>query len=126
MVSSARQFALSQGFKETNTLSPTAKAKWEEHKKLGIHERPFMRLKHTTTAQQQQQHQQSDKSKATNSAAIGHDTVGLLVLTREGDLYGGCATSGLSFKDVGRVGDSPIIGSGLYVDNEVCYSFYRC
>ncbi len=35
------------------------------------------------------------------------------------DLYGGSATSGMGFKESGRVGDSPLIGSGLYVDNEV-------
>ncbi len=35
------------------------------------------------------------------------------------DLYGGCATSGAAFKECGRVGDSPLIGSGLFVDNDV-------
>lgn len=47
-----------------------------------------------------------------------HDTIGMLALTAEGDLSGGCSTSGLAFKMRGRVGDSPIIGAGLYVDNE--------
>jgi isoaspartyl peptidase/L-asparaginase-like protein (Ntn-hydrolase superfamily) len=48
-----------------------------------------------------------------------HDTVALLVLGADGNLAGGCSTSGLGHKLPGRVGDSPIIGSGLYVDNEV-------
>ena len=48
-----------------------------------------------------------------------HDTVTLIVLDTNGDLAGGCSTSGWSGKIPGRVGDSPIIGSGLYVDNEV-------
>ncbi len=48
-----------------------------------------------------------------------HDTVTLIVLDKNGDIAGGCSTSGLSGKIPGRVGDSPIIGSGLYVDNEV-------
>ena len=48
-----------------------------------------------------------------------HDTVTLIVLDNNGDIAGGCSTSGLSGKVPGRVGDSPIIGSGLYVDNEV-------
>ena len=48
-----------------------------------------------------------------------HDTVTLIVLNTNGDLAGGCSTSGWSGKIPGRVGDSPIIGSGLYVDNEV-------
>ena len=48
-----------------------------------------------------------------------HDTIALLVLSADGNVAGGCSTSGLSGKLPGRVGDSPIIGSGLYVDNEV-------
>src|SRR6185295_17294058 len=48
-----------------------------------------------------------------------HDTIALLVLGRDGNIAGGCSTSGLSGKLPGRVGDSPIIGGGLYVDNEV-------
>jgi L-asparaginase/N4-(beta-N-acetylglucosaminyl)-L-asparaginase len=49
----------------------------------------------------------------------GHDTIALLLLGADGNLAGGCSTSGLAGKLPGRVGDSPIIGSGLYVDNEV-------
>lgn len=48
-----------------------------------------------------------------------HDTIALLVLGADGNLAGGCSTSGLAGKLPGRVGDSPILGSGLYVDNEV-------
>lgn len=48
-----------------------------------------------------------------------HDTIALLVLGSDGDLAGGCSTSGLGGKHPGRVGDSPILGGGLYVDNEV-------
>ena len=49
----------------------------------------------------------------------GHDTVALLVLGANGDVAGGCSTSGAGGKLPGRVGDSPILGSGLYVDNAV-------
>ncbi|MCP5024068.1 MAG: N(4)-(beta-N-acetylglucosaminyl)-L-asparaginase [bacterium] len=49
----------------------------------------------------------------------GHDTIGLLILDADGNLYGGCSTSGAGGKTPGRVGDSPILGSGLYLDNEV-------
>ena len=49
----------------------------------------------------------------------GHDTIALLVLGADGNIAGGCSTSGLGGKLPGRVGDSPILGSGLYVDNEV-------
>lgn len=48
-----------------------------------------------------------------------HDTIGMLAVGPGGNIAGGCSTSGLQFKMNGRVGDSPIIGAGLYVDNEV-------
>jgi N4-(beta-N-acetylglucosaminyl)-L-asparaginase len=51
--------------------------------------------------------------------AKGHDTIALLIVGANGDIAGGCSTSGLGGKLPGRVGDSPIIGSGLYVDNEI-------
>jgi isoaspartyl peptidase/L-asparaginase-like protein (Ntn-hydrolase superfamily) len=57
-------------------------------------------------------------NRATNSKA-NHDTITLLVLGADGTISGGCSTSGLANKYPGRVGDSPICGSGLYVDNEV-------
>ena len=48
-----------------------------------------------------------------------HDTIGLLALDKKGDISGACTTSGLSWKMHGRVGDSPVIGAGMFVDNEV-------
>lgn len=54
-----------------------------------------------------------------NVDRAGHDTVTVLLLDANGDLAGGCSTSGAGGKLPGRVGDSPILGSGLYVDNEV-------
>lgn len=48
-----------------------------------------------------------------------HDTIALVGIDENGDLYAGCSTSGWGYKTPGRVGDSPIIGSGLYVDNEI-------
>ncbi|PQJ31041.1 glycosylasparaginase [Nonlabens arenilitoris] len=48
-----------------------------------------------------------------------HDTIGMLCMDQHGDIAGACTTSGLSYKMKGRVGDSPIIGSGLFVDNEI-------
>src|SRR5690606_27754388 len=48
-----------------------------------------------------------------------HDTIGMIALDTRGNLSGACTTSGMAFKMHGRVGDSPIIGAGLYVDNEV-------
>lgn len=57
--------------------------------------------------------------KRKQQAAGGHDTIALICLAPNGDLAGGCSTSGRAYKLPGRVGDSPIIGSGLYVDNDV-------
>lgn len=48
-----------------------------------------------------------------------HDTIGIIGIDQKGDLSGACTTSGLAYKMAGRVGDSPIIGAGLFVDNEV-------
>ncbi|WP_026837411.1 N(4)-(beta-N-acetylglucosaminyl)-L-asparaginase [Gillisia sp. JM1] len=48
-----------------------------------------------------------------------HDTIGMLCIDENGDLAGACTSSGLSYKVNGRVGDSPIIGSGLFIDNEI-------
>lgn len=48
-----------------------------------------------------------------------HDTIGMLCMDQYGDIAGACTTSGLSYKMKGRVGDSPIIGSGLFIDNEI-------
>ncbi|MDF1836863.1 MAG: N(4)-(beta-N-acetylglucosaminyl)-L-asparaginase [Planctomycetota bacterium] len=49
----------------------------------------------------------------------GHDTIGVLLRDAQGNLFGGCSSSGAGDKTPGRVGDSPILGSGLYVDNAV-------
>jgi len=57
-----------------------------------------------------------DQDRAAGDAASSHDTVGLLALDGSGRLAGACSTSGMAFKTPGRVGDSPIIGQGLYVD----------
>ncbi len=53
------------------------------------------------------------------SDEFNHDTIGMIALDNNGNLSGACTTSGMGFKMRGRVGDSPIIGAGLYVDNEV-------
>ena len=55
----------------------------------------------------------------TPGGADNHDTIGMLAIDAHGNLSGACTTSGMAWKMRGRVGDSPIIGAGLYVDNEV-------
>jgi isoaspartyl peptidase/L-asparaginase-like protein (Ntn-hydrolase superfamily) len=61
----------------------------------------------------------AEHNHSSSKAKDGHDTIALLVLGPDGNIAGGCSTSGLGGKLPGRVGDSPILGSGLYVDNEV-------
>jgi N4-(beta-N-acetylglucosaminyl)-L-asparaginase len=89
----ALQFALENGFIKQNLLTEKAKKAWEDWK-VKSHYQPIINIEN-------------------------HDTVGLIALDQQGNLSGGCSTSGLAFKMHGRVGDSPIIGAGLYVDNEV-------
>ncbi|HED06570.1 MAG TPA: glycosylasparaginase [Ignavibacteria bacterium] len=88
----ALQFALKNGFKKQDILTPKAKEAWERWKK-----------KKETELQKKE----------------NHDTVGLLAIDKKGNMSGGVSTSGIAFKTYGRVGDSPIIGAGLFVDNEV-------
>ncbi|MEJ6568724.1 MAG: N(4)-(beta-N-acetylglucosaminyl)-L-asparaginase, partial [Akkermansiaceae bacterium] len=64
--------------------------------------------------------ERASKKQAVQKRSKGdHDTIALLVLGSDGNIAGGCSTSGWGGKLPGRVGDSPIIGSGLYIDNEV-------
>ena len=92
----ARMFALEQGLESVETNSNERYKAW---RKLRAKERPPI---------------QKPGAQPEN-----HDTIALLVLGADGQLAGGCSTSGYAHKLPGRVGDSPIIGSGLYVDNEV-------
>ncbi len=59
------------------------------------------------------------KAEQEKNAGKNHDTIALILLAPDGHLYGGCSTSGWAYKLPGRLGDSPLIGGGLYVDDEV-------
>ncbi len=72
-----------------------------------------------TDAANRYQAWQKTRKKPSTQQPNNHDTIALLILSSDGTLAGGCSTSGLGGKLPGRVGDSPILGSGLYVDNEV-------
>lgn len=89
----ALQFALSQGFKKEKMLSPRAEKDYKEWLKKAEY-KPKINIEN-------------------------HDTISMLALDAAGNMSGACTTSGLAFKMHGRVGDSPIIGAGLFVDNEV-------
>ncbi|TCZ73954.1 glycosylasparaginase [Flaviaesturariibacter aridisoli] len=104
----ALQFALSQGFKIENLLTPQAEAAWK---------RWLEKAQYDPMTIPKLLEQKSVKDG--NGQQHNHDTIGMLALDAAGNLSGACTTSGMAFKLRGRVGDSPIIGAGLFVDNEV-------
>ena len=89
----AQNFALENGFKKENLLIERAEKRWKEWLEKSEY-KPIINIEN-------------------------HDTIGLLALDKRGDISGACTTSGLSWKLHGRVGDSPVIGAGMFVDNEV-------
>ncbi|UII32700.1 N(4)-(beta-N-acetylglucosaminyl)-L-asparaginase [Fulvivirga ulvae] len=89
----AKQFALAQGFKPENLLTEKTAKDYKEWLKTSEY-KPVINIEN-------------------------HDTIGLLAMDHNGDISGACTTSGAAWKMHGRVGDSPIIGAGLFVDNEI-------
>jgi len=89
----AKKFALESGFKAENLLTASSRKAWQTWK------------------------QQSEYNPIINIE--NHDTIGMLAMDKNGDISGACTTSGLAYKMQGRVGDSAIIGSGLFIDNDI-------
>lgn len=89
----ALQFAMRQGFPKEDLLTKASEKEWREWLKTSEY-KPVVNIEN-------------------------HDTIGMIALDAHGNLSGACTTSGMACKMQGRVGDSPIIGAGLYVDNEV-------
>jgi len=89
----AKNFALKKGFQSESLLTEASKEAWEKWK-VEAQYNPIINIEN-------------------------HDTIGMLAIDKNGDISGACTTSGLAYKMAGRVGDSPIIGSGLFVDNEI-------
>jgi isoaspartyl peptidase/L-asparaginase-like protein (Ntn-hydrolase superfamily) len=98
----ARLFAVQQGFPLQNLNTPESLAEWEKR-------RPKPQPNPMGKAPAADRPQEP--------LPYGHDTVTVLALDQKGSLGGACSTSGLAHKLPGRVGDSPIIGAGLYVDD---------
>ena len=90
----AYRFAREEGFPHTELLTEKSRQAWEKWKA-------------------------DEQSKKPPINQENHDTIGMLALDAKGNLSGACTTSGWAYKLHGRVGDSPIIGAGLFVDNEV-------
>ncbi|WP_445146953.1 N(4)-(beta-N-acetylglucosaminyl)-L-asparaginase [Dyella sp. Tek66A03] len=103
----ALQFALEQGFKKEDLLTPESEQAWREWLKTA-HYQPSVNS------------EVRDYGKTGMPGGSGnHDTIGMLAIDAQGRLAGACTTSGMAWKMRGRVGDSPIIGAGLYVDGDV-------
>ena len=103
----ARTFAVDQGFETRNLLTPRAEAAWREWLKTADYA-PRPNSENTDWA-----------GRGMPGGAADHDTIGLLAIDAADRMAGACTTSGMAFKMRGRVGDSPLIGAGLYVDDEV-------
>src|SRR5687768_143300 len=89
----ALRFALANGFKKTRLLTKDSEKAWKEWLKKAEY-KPVVNIEN-------------------------HDTIGIIAMDASGNLSGACTTSGMAYKMHGRIGDSPIIGAGLYVDNEI-------
>ncbi|MNK03463.1 N(4)-(Beta-N-acetylglucosaminyl)-L-asparaginase precursor [compost metagenome] len=109
----ALQFALEQGFKAENLLTENSKKDWQKWIKTAKYE-PVSNIENRLY---------NNPLKAAPEKLPGnqfnHDTIGMLSLDVHGNLAGACTTSGMAYKLHGRIGDSPIIGAGLYIDNEI-------
>jgi len=118
----AERFAEREGFITSNLLTEDSKRLYEKWKELpeGLN----VRLRRSEEGEHEYVFEYSKNGKTTelkrtSLADESHDTIGLLARDKNGKLAGACTTSGLAFKMHGRVGDSPVIGAGLYVDGEV-------
>jgi N4-(beta-N-acetylglucosaminyl)-L-asparaginase len=110
----AQQFAVAEGFPlEEQKLSDDAKRAYEQWLKKSEY-KPVINIENTKSGG----HGPFAPMRLPNGE-LNHDTIGMVAMDAAGNLSGSCTTSGMGFKMRGRLGDSPIIGAGLYVDNEV-------
>ena len=129
----AEQFAAEQGFETRDLLAPEAEAKWKRWLERPAtidqsRDRGYVPTRPVDTGQGGVLFHETKDGAASPSDGpagvvdpdearwAGHDTVGALAMDRSGVIAGACSTSGTPYKMPGRVGDSPIIGHGLYVD----------
>jgi N4-(beta-N-acetylglucosaminyl)-L-asparaginase len=109
----AQQFAVAEGFPlEEQKLSPDAQKAYDNWLRKSDYKPPAINIEN------KQGHGPFAPAKLDNGE-WNHDTIGMVAMDSFGNLSGSCTTSGAGFKMRGRIGDSPIIGAGLFVDNEV-------
>lgn len=122
----ARKFAEEEGFPIEELLTEESARRWHEwrgdpagpdvaHFEIG----PRLTSSTDSTDKYTDKYREPHGRPSPHHTPESHDTIGLCALDVHGDLAAGCTTSGMAWKIPGRVGDSPIIGSGLYVDNEI-------
>ena len=109
--SGAQQFAVAEGFPlEEQKLSSDAEKAYKEWL-IKSEYKPVINIENKKSA--------SFAPARLQSGEYNHDTIGMVAMDTNGNLSGSCTTSGMAFKMRGRLGDSPIIGAGLFVDNEI-------
>jgi N4-(beta-N-acetylglucosaminyl)-L-asparaginase len=110
--SGAQQFAIAEGFPlEEQKLSPDAQRAYDNWLKKSEY-KPVINIENKGN-------RGPSAPVQFESGEFNHDTIGMVAMDAKGNLSGSCTTSGMGFKMRGRLGDSPIIGAGLFVDNEV-------
>lgn len=102
----ARDFAVEQGFPTQSLLTPEAERAWRDW---------LTESRYAPRANSEN----DDWRNRMPGGPLDHDTIGVLGMGPDGHMAGACTTSGMAFKMRGRIGDSPIVGAGLYVDDEV-------
>lgn len=111
--SGAQQFAIAEGFPlEEQKLSPDAQKAYSNWLQKSEYKPPVINVENKAN------HGPFAPAILENGE-WNHDTIGMVAMDTHGNLSGSCTTSGAGFKMRGRLGDSPIIGAGLFVDNEV-------
>ncbi|MGK2861169.1 MAG: isoaspartyl peptidase/L-asparaginase family protein, partial [Chitinophagaceae bacterium] len=107
----AQQFAVAEGFPlEEQKLSPDAQKTYDNWLQKSEY-KPVINIENKGN--------HGPSAPAVINGQWNHDTIGMVAMDANGNLSGSCTTSGMGFKMRGRLGDSPIIGAGLFVDNEV-------
>jgi N4-(beta-N-acetylglucosaminyl)-L-asparaginase len=113
--SGAQQFAVAEGFPlEEQKLSKSAQENYDNWLKKSEYKPPAINVEN-----KQKDGHGPFAPAILDNGEWNHDTIGMVAMDTFGNLSGSCTTSGAGFKMRGRLGDSPIIGAGLFVDNEV-------
>lgn len=116
----AQQFAVAEGFPlEVQKLSPDAQKNYDNWLKTSEYKPPAINVESLPAGEAGKKNHGPFAPAKLDSGEWNHDTIGMVAMDTNGNFGGSCTTSGAGFKMRGRLGDSPIIGAGLFVDNEV-------